>query len=122
MLSLLFDAGVMEISLLKMLVDKISSFLDSSFSGNMNSEPVSKYYQKAEEILKLLKPIIDVIANSELASDEVLSKMLEELGHIVDELKLHAENWHLLSSKIYFVSLIMSQLLEHIFMLVVNLM
>lgn len=101
----------MEISLLKMLVDNISSFLDSSFSGNMNSEPVSKYYQKAGEILKLLKPIIDVIANSELASDEVLSKMLEELGHVVDELKEHVENWHLLSSKIYFVSLMISQLL-----------
>ncbi|XP_058787879.1 U-box domain-containing protein 4 isoform X1 [Vicia villosa] len=93
----------MKISLLKMLVDSISSFLHLSFSGNMNSEPVSRYYHQAEEMLKLLKPIIDAFANSELASDEVLSKTFEELGHAVDELKEHVENWHLLSSKIYFV-------------------
>ncbi|CAK8566050.1 unnamed protein product [Lathyrus sativus] len=93
----------MKISMLKMLVDSISSFLHLSFSGNMNSEPVSKYHQKAEEILKLLKPIIDAFANSEPASDEVLSKTFEELGHAVDELKEHVENWHLLSSKIFFV-------------------
>lgn len=102
------DAGIMEISLLKMLIDRISSFLHLSFSGNMNSEPVSKYYQTAKEILKLLKPIIDAFTTSELASDEVLSKIFEELGHAIDELKEHAENWHLLSSKVYFVSLIMS--------------
>lgn len=93
----------MKISMLKMLVDSISSFLHLSFSGNMTSEPVSKYHHKAEEILKLLKPIIDAFANSELASDEVLSKTSEELGHAVDELKEHVENWHLLSSKVYFV-------------------
>jgi len=101
-------AGVMEISLLKMIVNGISSFLHLSTSGNMNSEPVSKYYQKAEEILKLLKPIIDEIVNSELASDEVLSKILEEIGLAVNELKEHVENWHLLSSKVYFVSLVIS--------------
>ncbi|XP_019434109.1 PREDICTED: U-box domain-containing protein 4-like isoform X2 [Lupinus angustifolius] len=93
----------MEISLLKMLVSGISSFLHLSFSGKKNSEPVTKYYQRAEEILKLVKPIIDVIVNSELASDEVLCQLFEELGHAVDELREHIENWHLLSSKIYFV-------------------
>ncbi|KAE9598906.1 hypothetical protein Lal_00022389 [Lupinus albus] len=93
----------MEISLLKMLVRSISSFLHLSFSGKKNSEPVTKYYQKAEEILKLVKPIIDVIINSDLASDEVLCKLFEELGHAVDELREHVENWQLLSSKVYFV-------------------
>ncbi|XP_027931532.1 U-box domain-containing protein 4 isoform X1 [Vigna unguiculata] len=93
----------MEISLLKMIVNGISSFLHLSISGNKSSEPVSKYYQKAEEILKLLKPIIDEIVNSELASDEMLNKILEEIGLAVNELKEHVENWHLLSSKVYFV-------------------
>ncbi|KAG4989201.1 hypothetical protein JHK85_032184 [Glycine max] len=97
------EAGVMEISLLKMIVNGISSFLHLSFSGNMNSAPVPKYYQKAEEILKLLKPIIDAIVYSELASDEVLNKILEEIDLAVNELKEHVENWHLLSSKVYFV-------------------
>ncbi|CAL0301338.1 unnamed protein product [Lupinus luteus] len=93
----------MEMSLLKVLVDGISSFLNLLFSGNKNSEPVTTYYQKAEEILKLLKPILDVIVNSELASDEVLCKLFEDLGHAVDELREHIESWHLLSSKVYFV-------------------
>ncbi|KAF7816211.1 U-box domain-containing protein 4-like [Senna tora] len=93
----------MEISLLKVLVNGISSFLHLSFSGNMNSEPVSKYYQKAEETLKLLKPIVDAFVNSELTSDEVLNKAFEEVAQAVDELREIFGNWHPLSSKVYFV-------------------
>lgn len=94
----------MEISLLNVLSNGISSFLHLSFSGNMNSEPVSMYYQRAEQILKLLKPIIDTTVYSDLSTDEVLSKLFKELGQAVDELSKLFENWHLLSSKFYFVS------------------
>ena len=73
---------------------------------NISSDPVQKYYQKSEEILKLLKPILDAIVDSEVASDEVLSKLFKELGQDVDELRELIENWHLLSSKFNFVSLI----------------
>ncbi|XP_054818134.1 U-box domain-containing protein 4 [Prosopis cineraria] len=93
----------MEISLLKELVNGISSFLHLSFSGNGNSEFVSKYYQKVEETFKLLKPIADALAISELASDEVLNKAFEEVGRAVDELRELFGNWHPLSSKVYFV-------------------
>ncbi|XP_062156687.1 U-box domain-containing protein 4 isoform X4 [Alnus glutinosa] len=93
----------MEISLLKALLNNISSFFHLSSCDNINSEPVLKYYQKAEEILKLLKPILDVIVDSEIASDEVLIKAFEELSHSVEELRELFENWQSLSSKLYFV-------------------
>jgi len=96
----------MEISLLKVLSDAISSFLHLSFSEKMKLEPVSKYYQKAEKMLKLLKPIIDTTDFSDIASNEVLRKLFEELCPAVDELRELILNWHPLSSKFYFVSFI----------------
>ncbi|KAK7321414.1 hypothetical protein VNO77_32038 [Canavalia gladiata] len=93
----------MEISLLKVLSNAISSFLHLSFSGKMNSEPVSKYYHETEKMLKLLKPIIDTTVFSDLASNEGLSKLFEELSLAVDELRELIGNWHPLSSKFYIV-------------------
>lgn len=95
--------GVMEISLLKALLNNISSFFHLSSCENINSEPVLKYYQRAEEILKLLKPILDVIVDSEIASDEVVIKAFEELSQSVEELRELFENCQPLSSKVYFV-------------------
>lgn len=92
--------------MLKTLSNGISSFLHLSSSGKINSELVSNYYQKAEKMLKLLKPIVDVTVQSGIASNEVLSKLFKELGLAVDELRELIENWHILSSKFYFVSLI----------------
>ncbi|KAK7300818.1 hypothetical protein RJT34_11669 [Clitoria ternatea] len=92
----------MEISLLKMLSDVISSFLHLPLSGKIKSEPISKYYRKAEKMLKVLKPVIDTTVFSDLASNEVCSKLFEELGLAIEELRELIENWHPLSSKIYF--------------------
>jgi hypothetical protein len=94
----------MEISLLEVLLKTISTFLHLSKDDNISSDPVQKYYQKAEEILKLLKPIFDAIVDSEVASDEVLNKDFLELGRSVDELREIFESWQPLSSKVYFVS------------------
>ncbi|TYJ47208.1 hypothetical protein E1A91_A02G172200v1 [Gossypium mustelinum] len=94
----------MGMSLLKTLLSNISSFLNLSSFKNINSEPVQKYYQRAEEILKLLKPIIlNAIVDSEIISDEVLDKAFEELGLSVEELREQFESWQHLSSKVYFV-------------------
>ncbi|PPS08367.1 hypothetical protein GOBAR_AA12264 [Gossypium barbadense] len=94
----------MEMSLLETLLRDISSFLNLSSSENINSEPVQKYYQGAEEILKVLKPIIlNAIFDSEITSDEVLSKAFKELGVSVEELLQQFERWQPLSSKAYFV-------------------
>ncbi|KAG5245733.1 U-box domain-containing protein [Salix suchowensis] len=93
----------MEISLLEALLKNISAFLQISKLEKISSDPVQKYYQKAEDILKLLKLILDTIVKSELASDEVLNKDTQELGQSVDELREIFENWQPLSSKVHFV-------------------
>ncbi|KAE8704872.1 U-box domain-containing protein 4 [Hibiscus syriacus] len=93
----------METSLLNTLRCNISSFLNMSSSENVNSEPVQKYYQRAEEILKLLKPILSAIVDSEITSDEVLGKAFEGLSLSIEELREHFECWQPLSSKVYFV-------------------
>lgn len=94
----------MEISLLKVLLRNISSFLQLSSFDNINLDIIQKYYQRAEEILKVLKPILDAIVDSEITSDEVINKAFEEFGQSLDELGELIENWQSLSSKVYFVS------------------
>ena len=94
----------MEISILKALLNNITSFFHLASCDNISSEPALKYYQRAEEILKLLKTIFDAIIDSEVASSEVLKKPFEELGCFVDDLREQFENRQQLSSKVYFVS------------------
>lgn len=93
----------MEISLLKVLLKKISSFLHLSSFDSIKLDIVKKYYQRAEEILKLLKPILDAVVDSDVASDEVLYKAFEEFGQSIDELRELIENWQPLLSRVYFV-------------------
>ncbi|CAI9759504.1 unnamed protein product [Fraxinus pennsylvanica] len=61
------------------------------------------YHQKVEEILKLLKEILDVIIDAEIASNEMLQKPFAGLRQSVGELKEIIEIWQPLMSKIYFV-------------------
>lgn len=95
----------MEIKLLKVVSNNISSFLRLSAHENINSEPVQKYYQRIEEILKLLKPVLDSIFDSEFTSNEKLQKALTGLGQCVEELREIFESWQMLTSKVYFVCL-----------------
>lgn len=98
--------GVMEISVLKALLKNISCFFRLSSSENVNFEPFQKYYEKIEEILKLIKPVLDAIVVSEIASDELLQKAFSGLSQSADELRELFENWHPLMSKVYFVCFI----------------
>ncbi|XP_062101869.1 U-box domain-containing protein 4 [Humulus lupulus] len=102
----------MEISLLKALLNNISSFFHLSSRDNIHSEPILKYHQRAEEILKLLKTILDAIIDSEVTSNEILKKSFEDLNCLVDDLREQFENWQSLSSKVYFVLQIESIILK----------
>lgn len=93
----------MEISLLKSLLNSITSFLQLSTSESIQSEPVQTYHPKIEEILKLLKPILDAIADAEFVSDEMVQGAFAGILQSVDELKDICENWQPLMSKVYFV-------------------
>lgn len=93
----------MEISLTNVVLNSISSFSDLSSHDNVTYEPALKYYRKVEEILKLLKPVLDVVFDAGIASEERFQKAFAELGHSVNELKEIFGNFHPLTSKIYFV-------------------
>lgn len=98
------DAGAMGVSLLKVLLRHISSFLQLSSTDYINLQPTLKYYHKIEGVFNLLRPILDAVVDLDIASDEELTKAFEELDHSVDELRVLFENWQPLSSKVYFVS------------------
>ena len=97
------DTGVMEISLLKALLNNISSYFHLSSHENINHEPAQKYYQKIEEILKLLKPVLEAVFDADIMFEEPLPKAFADLGHSINELRMLFENWHSLGSKINFV-------------------
>ncbi|PWA90727.1 RING/U-box superfamily protein with ARM repeat domain-containing protein [Artemisia annua] len=93
----------MEISLLKVLLKNISSFFHLPSPENRTSEFVGKYYQKIEEILKIIKPVLESILDTEVASDESVQKEFAGLSQCVDELREYFEDCHPLMSKVYFV-------------------
>ncbi|KAL3635796.1 hypothetical protein CASFOL_020343 [Castilleja foliolosa] len=93
----------MEISLLKSLLNSINCFSQLSSCESTESEPVQKYHLETEEILKLLKPILNAIIDAETLSDEMLQSAFARLLQSVNELREICENWQPLMSKIYFV-------------------
>ncbi|XP_076952577.1 U-box domain-containing protein 4-like isoform X2 [Bidens hawaiensis] len=94
----------MEISLLKTLLENISSVLDLSCQqDNIFIEFVQNYYIKIEEVLKLLKPILESVIDADVASDEALQDNFAGLNQSVDELKKILADSHPLMSKLYFV-------------------
>lgn len=93
----------MEISLLKALLSNISLYFHLSSSDSINLEPAQKYYKKAEEILKLVKPILDVIVGSEVASNESLNKAFGEIHQSVEALRELFDSWQPLLSKVDFI-------------------
>ncbi|KAK4749425.1 hypothetical protein SAY87_026874 [Trapa incisa] len=94
----------MEISSLKALAESISIYFQLSSHLSINSEPALKYYKQGEEMLKLVKLVLDAIFGSEVACDEVLNKAFEELLHSIKDLIDSFESWQPLLSKVYFVN------------------
>lgn len=92
------------ISSLKALGESISIYFQLSSHDSINSEPAPRYYKQGEEILKLVKPVLDAIFSFGVTCDEVLNKALEELHHYVEDLRDSFESWQPLLSKVYFVS------------------
>ncbi|CAA0820430.1 U-box domain-containing protein 4 [Striga hermonthica] len=86
--------------MLKSLLNSITCFSQLSSCESVKIEPVQKYYVKAEEILKLLKTILDAVTDVE---EEMLQSAFAGLLQSVDEIRELCENWQPLMSKIYFV-------------------
>ncbi|XAR57746.1 Ubiquitin--protein ligase [Bertholletia excelsa] len=94
---------MMEISLLKVLLNGITSFFHLASQDGINDEPALKYFQKIEEILKLLKPVLDAVCDAGVASEEPLQKAFGELSESINDLREILESWDPLKSKIYLV-------------------
>lgn len=95
----------MEISNSKALLKNISCLLHLSSRANVSFEPVKRYYQKVEEILMVMKLVLDAVIDAQIASDESLQKAFTSLNDSVNELREIFETWHPLMSKTYFVRL-----------------
>ncbi|XP_076889570.1 U-box domain-containing protein 4-like [Bidens hawaiensis] len=93
----------MELSLLKALIENITSFLHLSCEDNKCCEVVEKYYIMSEQVLKLIKPVLESIVHADVASDEPLQKEFAGMSQSVDELKEFLEDSDPLMSKVYFV-------------------
>lgn len=93
----------MEASLLKALLSSVASFFHISSCDNLDCEPVRTNYQKIEEILKLLKPVLDVLVDFDLDSDELINKAFDQLGQSIDDSRDLLENWLPLASRVYLV-------------------
>ncbi|KAF9587432.1 hypothetical protein IFM89_002613, partial [Coptis chinensis] len=100
----------MEISLLKALLNSIYRFNNLASSSDINVEPVQKYYQKIDEILKLLRSTLDGLVDSQISSNEQLNKAFEELDGLVNEARELIESCHPTASKFYFVMQVESQI------------
>ncbi|KAG9439570.1 hypothetical protein H6P81_019735 [Aristolochia fimbriata] len=106
------EQELMEISSLETLLNSISHFCHLSTSAAVKYDPLPKYYQKIEEGLKLLRPVLNILVDSEVAIDEQLNKTLEDLDAIVNAAQELLENWHQLTSKICFVLQIESLMIK----------
>ncbi|XP_008802944.2 U-box domain-containing protein 4-like [Phoenix dactylifera] len=95
--------GIMEISLLKTLLNSIRCFDLLSSSNTIKSELVQRYCPKIDEILELLKPVLDQAVASEISSDGNLIQLLKELDGVVNEARELVGCWHPTASKVYFV-------------------
>ncbi|KAL8117682.1 hypothetical protein AgCh_015527 [Apium graveolens] len=93
----------MEISKLKALLKNISGLFHLSSRESLSFEPVQKYYHKVEEMMKVIKIVLDAIVDAEIASDELFQESFASLDDSVDELREIFETWHPLMSKVYFV-------------------
>nr|XP_010933040.1 U-box domain-containing protein 4 [Elaeis guineensis] len=95
--------GMMEISLLKTLLNNITCFDLLSSSNAIKSELVTRYVRKIDEILEILKPVLDQAVASKISSDGKLILLLKELDGVVNEARELVGCWHPTMSKVYFV-------------------
>uniref|UniRef100_A0A7N0USI9 RING-type E3 ubiquitin transferase n=2 Tax=Kalanchoe fedtschenkoi TaxID=63787 RepID=A0A7N0USI9_KALFE len=95
--------GSMEISLVKALLNKIIAFSSLASSDELDPELASQYAHTIDEILKPLRHVFEVFADSGVAADKLLIKSLENLVQLINQVQPLLETWHPLQSKLYFV-------------------
>ncbi|XP_020573975.1 U-box domain-containing protein 4-like [Phalaenopsis equestris] len=95
--------GRMELSSIKILLNSISCFGLLSSSNAIKAEIVKRYCQKIDEILMLLKLVLEEAVLYEIIPDAKLTEVLIQLDSIVNEASELLRSWHETMSKVYFV-------------------
>lgn len=103
----------MGIPLTKALLDKIIGLSNLLAADELlDSEPVSQYASKIDELLKSIKPVFEAIGDSDVDYDESLVKGIEDLDQLIGGIQQILETWHPLHSKVYFVSILFTEHIE----------
>ena len=97
----------MDTTSVRCLINSISRFIHLVSCQKIKVVPIEKDYRNLVVVLKLLKPLLDDVVDSEIPSDEILYKECEELDMLVNESREFMENWCPKMSKIHRVSLIL---------------
>ncbi|PKU85866.1 U-box domain-containing protein 4-like isoform X1 [Dendrobium catenatum] len=95
--------GRMEQSSVKTLLDSISCFGLLSSRTTIKAEVVLRYCRTVDEILMLLKPVLEEAVLSEIIPDMKLTEVLIELDSLVNEARELLGSWHQMMSIVYFV-------------------
>ncbi|XP_031500423.1 U-box domain-containing protein 4 isoform X2 [Nymphaea colorata] len=91
----------MEKSMIRDLLNSMSHFHHIFSVDKGKTGSAQMYYQSIADLLMLLMPMLNDIIDSEVPSNEQLSRRLEELDTFVDDAKKFLEGWHPLMSKTY---------------------
>ncbi|XP_010326171.1 U-box domain-containing protein 3 [Solanum lycopersicum] len=93
----------MELTSVRCLINSISRFIHLVTCLTSKSMPGQKNYKNIATLLKLLKPVLDDVAQQKAPSDETICRQCEELDVAINEARESLEEWSLKKSKILWV-------------------
>ncbi|XP_009614285.1 U-box domain-containing protein 3 isoform X1 [Nicotiana tomentosiformis] len=103
---------LMELTSVRCLINSISRFIHLVTCLTSKTMPGQKSYKNIATLLKLLKPVLDDIAQQKAPSDETISRQCEELDIAINEARELLEEWSPKKSKILWVLRSEPQLLK----------
>lgn len=93
----------MELTSVRCLINSISRFIHLVTCLTSKSMPGQKNYKNIATLLKLLKPVLDDVAQQKAPSDETICRQCEELDVAINEARELLEEWSPKKSKILWV-------------------
>ncbi|KAF3616379.1 U-box domain-containing protein 3 [Capsicum annuum] len=90
----------MELTSERCLINSISRFIHLVTCLTSKTMPGQKNYKNIATLLKLLKPVLDDVAQQEAPSDETICRQCEELDVAINEARELLEEWSPKKSKI----------------------
>lgn len=95
--------GPMELSSIKAVLNSISSFGLFASDDTIVADLVHRYRQTINEVLVLLKSVLEEAILYEIVPTDKLNEVLVELDAVVNEARELLGSWNQMMSKIYFV-------------------